>query len=100
MHRLLIRQPGKDSRALDGTETGAGSEKRPVRTPSRTTRTCPHSRPSRGTPIAQRPLRGRHVRAVRGPVSRASTLRSAVPETLPDGTQHWDGYLRLIADAT
>ena len=34
-----------------------------------------------------------------GPVSRASTLRSAVPETLPDGLQHWDAYLRLIADA-
>jgi len=35
-----------------------------------------------------------------GPVSRASTLRSAVPETLPDGSQHRYDYLRLIADTT
>ena len=31
-----------------------------------------------------------------GPVSRASTLRSAVPETLPDGTHHCNRYLRLM----
>jgi len=32
------------------------------------------------------------------PVSRASTLRSSVSETLPDASQHWYGYLRLSAD--
>jgi hypothetical protein len=80
----LIRQPGRNSRAHCGTETGARFGATPgTSLPAHTTRTRP-SGPARGTPIAQRPRRGRHGRAVQGPVSRASTLRSTVPKTRLD----------------
>src|SRR5580698_10757019 len=63
-----------------------------------TSRALARSRAIPGAPIAQRPRPGARRSCDQGPVTRASTLRSAVPETLPDGLQHWNAYLRLIAD--
>src|ERR1700690_4614776 len=95
---FLIRQPGGNSRALGGTETGAGFRIRPVRIPARTTRNLPDFQAIPGDADCPATSTGAPRLCDQGPVSRASTLRSSVPETLPDGSQHWGGYLRLIAD--
>jgi len=75
------------------------SGKRPVRIPSPHNAQLAHFRAVPGDADCPATSTGAPRLCGQGPVSRASTLRSAVPQTLPDGSQHWDGYLRLIADA-
>jgi len=80
-------------------QTGARFGETPGRPPSPHNAHLPTIRTIPGDADCPATSTGALSKCGQGPVSRASTLRSAVPETLPDGSQHWYGYLRLIADA-